>query len=190
MTNDLTTTKGALPPLQTRAMSDLISIFRNRLISAPGGHILSADEMPSPSARQALQGRSDELARWLDPGTPGAAAKALGALFLGFPSGRGADEAKAAVAVYASQMRDLPSWAVERACAAAIRKGGKYAPSAGEFHALASAEVAAFRRERAQILQILDADAVSSPDPESRARVADGWRKLAVEIGLMDGVGA
>ena len=82
--------------------------------------------------RSDLGARKAVLETWLRPGSPEKMSLAIADMMMGFPGGNvSEDDAEAITASYAFSCRDLPTWAVQRACLR-FRSGQVRASEIGE----------------------------------------------------------
>lgn len=151
---------------------------------------LTADERASLSRRLA------EIDPHLGASRTAEVAKAVAEMFAAFSSARaGEAEAKSMVAAYVAVLKDLPLWAIKRACGRFARSeveasevGAKhldtaFPPSAGQVRAVARAIVDPVGAEAVKVGLALRG-AVEEPPigPEERARVAARFKELSARL--------
>ncbi|WCS27254.1 hypothetical protein LOK46_10675 [Methylobacterium sp. NMS14P] len=175
-------------------MGDLLGRFTNRADDHPsqfGRKIISASQAPQGAERDALESRRRELLASLRA-TPGedledvlAAIMATGETF-----GASGEETDVKVKLYAEALRDMPTWAVERARIAFSRPGwkapwnGRGIPSSADVVAECRAIVQPIEAELYRIGQILDAEIVENhTTPEQRADALARWERQKAALG-------
>lgn len=168
-----------------RETHNLIAEMKNRLEPGPiGGFSIADRRLPSAEQRAALSQRRDLLVASLLPGERPGMARAVAAMFTGFPSVRmDAEEAKTTTAMYVSCVAHLPLWAVEQGCRAAVERKSPFPPSSGEFKAFCEAAAKEARDERTDLEAILNADVYRVPPADERERIKRGFCELLRDLG-------
>lgn len=175
-----------------------MSRCRNRIETKGGfrGEISVADA-PDPSQRIALAARHNDLAGWLRPAGEEAARPHIASLAVSLHHRNGDAEDQAAIQrIMASDLADLPLFAVERACAD-FRKGNAgdrhWMPTQAEIRLVAEHHAKVWREERAAIGQVLDAKVIPLLGPPlddaAQARIKSGLDQLAKDIASTNSVG-
>lgn len=150
-----------------------------------GGHSISDRQTPNEGERKALERRRGELLNALVPVGDRAAVQIIAQLFLGFHGARGShDETAAQLALFASQVADLPVWAVQSGCGDLLRRNIAWPPSVGQVRAACEAACQPHRQELAQIEAVLNADVYHEATPSERERVKAEFQKLADDLKL------
>ena len=109
----------------------------------------------------------------------------LAQLFLGFHGARqGQEETAAQLALFASQLADLPIWAIQVGCGDILRRNVAWPPSVGQVRAACVEACEKQRAELADIDAILNADVWHEPTDNERAKVNEGFQKLVQELKL------
>lgn len=169
-------------------MSQALDIALARAVMAIEEGSLSAQALPE-GARLGLATRARELDASLARAHADAIKKIL-ATIADMPTKVETDAAKLRFALErdVSDLSEFPEWALA-AAARAYRKGevgdGHWRPTAGDLASYARQRVAAHRREREKIGQVLRARMTppqKAASPEQRKRVADGLRELAARL--------
>ena len=185
-------TPGAQPQVQTRAMSDLIGRFTNRLEDTGGvsRKCISAPVAPTERERQMLEERKQDLLLGLEP-TPEDARKVLVSLLASFPS-YGEDQATARF-ILASCCRacaKAPTWALAEASnrflegRTRVRWDMDRRPTPPQILAEAMQCVLPVEAELHRLDQILNAEIVDSDTTDAERQDAlDAWAKLKFAIG-------
>lgn len=127
------------------------------------GHA-EARKIPDAGERAQLESRAAFLRRNVVPARESEKDRrrmgaAIAALFAGYPSQRNTNP-QDIVAVYVSQLQDLPVWAVERACRSVIRGHAEgvsldFAPSVARLYQLAKGEIGIAQAEAHTIMAAL-----------------------------------
>jgi hypothetical protein len=159
-----------------REIAETIISFRPEGGGVELRRALSIDE------RTALKTRANLLERWLAPGKQGDIAASVTGMLLGFNArGMSLDEAKEVAAQWASALRDLPGWAVHRAClrfsqgrvkAAELgvdRLDVGFAPNTAQVHRIATAIAAEQVAELARLEAVLKGTVTPAAPPRAPA---------------------
>jgi hypothetical protein len=153
----------------TAALADAVVAFRPEAGPFELRRALSIEE------RTALRTRANLLERWLAPGLQRDIAESVEALLGGTP------EAKEVAAQWASALRDLPGWAVHRAClrfsqgrvkAAELgvdRLDVGFAPNTAQVHRVATAIAAEHVAELARLDAVLKGTVTPAAPPRAPA---------------------
>ncbi len=147
----------------TAELADTIVAFK-----PDGGGPVELRRALSIDERTALKTRANLLERWLTPGRHADIADAVTGMLLGFNQrGMSVDDAKEVAAQWASSLRDLPGWAVHRACLRFSRGEVRaselgverldpgFAPSTAQVHRVATGIMAAEVAELARLEAVL-----------------------------------
>lgn len=148
---------------------------------------------PSADQRQRLAARHRALVAHVAKNDKARVVTAVVALMGCYPNARKAgDDVQKIAAKYAAELRDVPTWAIERTCAA-IRNNeypehATYPPSTIAIKGLAEGYVKTVREEASRIFEILHAEKLPEPVSEAeRQRIGGGMRQLADHLrGLPD----
>jgi hypothetical protein len=158
----------------------------------------------SVAERTSVRTRANELERWLAAGLQSDIASAVTGMLLGFNSrNMTMDEAQEVAAQWASALRDLPGWAVYRACGRFSRGEVRaselgvdrldpgFAPSTAQVHRAATAIMAAEVAELARLEAVLKGTVIPAA-PEraaapgvtaAEAHIVDRDQAAALESG-------
>ena len=185
-------TPGGRPLVQTRAMSDLIGRFTNRLEDT--GNVsrkcISSPVAPNERERQMMQERKQDLLLALEP-TPDAARKVLVALLASFPSyGEDQETARFILASCCRACAKAPTWALAEASSrflegrTRVRWDMDRRPTPPQILAEAMQCVLPVEAELHRLDQILGAEIVDSDTTDAQRQDAlDSWAKLKSDIG-------
>jgi hypothetical protein len=184
MTQMLTTDKiGRLPvaPLSRAADTD-VSICLN---AEHNGKVPARAALPA-ATRQALTDRARGLQAYLTPCTRAEVVRDLSRVFIALAckSEDGID-AQTRALVYADVLRDLPPFAVAKACDDFChgRAGDrKWAPTAAELKAVAESHAAPLRRERQRIERALAAEVVDEVNYREKQKVLAHARETMQQL--------
>lgn len=184
------TRTGAVAVHPTREISDLESKFSNR-IERRGVRWEIADNLaPSKAEFAALHQRHLDVTGLLHPAHDDEIRMLVAAMFLGFPNLKiSPDDAKKTAALYVSQLRDFPAWAVKKACENVLqdRVSGRspdFAPSVATIAGICRDHVRDLAEENGRLAAIIGADVYHVPSDDERARVKAGFEKLIAELRL------
>ena len=172
-----------------------LAFFRSKIeTNQRGESSISADFAPSDDERRGLARRDERLAGWLAPAGERAVLPSISSLMQSLHH-RGGDEESREVLqrIWASDLADLPLFAVERACAD-FRQGragdGKWLPTQAEVRRVALGHVEPFRKEHSAVRAVLSARMVEKPrDQAERKRVAAEARAMIRETVAKTGAG-
>lgn len=169
------------PPIADREFLDQVSMVRNSL-TLHGQHITLNRDI-APTARSRMQLRLRELNLWTSPQkiNKSAHAIAIAEMLQCYPSLARAD-AKAMTAKFVSEVADLPTWAVERACVA-VRRGDAdcsldFPPATPRLRAIVLRYVQPVWAEQIELHKLLAAEVETRPPPAERERVTKGFQQL------------
>lgn len=176
----------APPP---RDMDSLTRLYRSRLewIPAVRAHSISSRSAPDAADRAAMTARRNAVADTLAPSNPGDAARLVSVMFSGFQGARTSDdEARQRVALYVSQVKSYPTWAIKSACsrflAGVAGSNAAFAPSVAELAKACAAESEAARVELSDLNAILNAGVIAEPDDSARDRMRAAMADLVSEL--------
>lgn len=180
------------PSVQTRAMSDMIGRFMNRLedTDVDGRKCLSAGIAPSENERSALERRRAELLASLEPDAD-RARKVIGALLGSFPSyGEDEETARFVLAACCRACAKVPAWAIEEASGRFIENTVRIQwdmskrPTPPQIVAEAMRCVLPVEAELHRLEQVLNAEIVDSDTTEDERREAVArWEQIKAEMG-------
>ncbi len=137
-----------------------------------------------------MMGRRADLRGSMGAASAQEAGQLVSVMFAGFQSVRDSeDEAKKRLALYVSQLKAFPAWAIKASCERFMRGevGGAnaaFAPSIAELVSDIVTQTRWIRAELADLDAVLDADVMHEPDEAEQERMRIKWRQLADEIGL------
>lgn len=179
------------PTTQTRAMSDLIGRFTNRLedTDVHGRKCISAGSAPGERERLALMERKAELLACLQP-DPDRARKVIGALLGSFPSyGEDDETARFILAASCRACAKAPAWALEEASGRFLENRVRIQwdmakrPTPPQILAEAMHCTLAVEAELYKLGQILDAEIVDADTTEDeRKQALAHWAHLRRSI--------
>lgn len=180
------TTSELYPP---RAAPEVSALVKTIVTFRPSSSDLPVELARALSVpeREALSARAGVVARWLRPGRQAEIARSVSGMLLGFGRSMSVEEAMEVAAQWAHTLRDLPEWAVERACMRFARGEVRaaelgverldvgFAPSTAQLHRVAAAISADLENERQKIDEVLRGTAsLGAPAPARRANAAVG----------------
>lgn len=172
----------AAPPALAPLLRQSVSVA---LMGIEGGR-MPASHDPSPGQRKALETRAAVLDRSLSPADANDMRKPIAAMLLPFTIGKQADaDAFIRVQGYIVALEGMPLWAVERACAAALRgdvgaSRPEYAPMPPVIRRACEDLIYEASKERREIRDVLKA-VVYKPAPDPA--IAEKFAALAAELG-------
>lgn len=180
------------PSVQTRAMSDMIGRFTNRLedTDVDGRMCLSAGIAPSAAERSVLEQRKAELLASLQPDAE-RARKVIGALLGSFPSyGEDEETARFVLAACCRACAKVPAWAIEEASGRFIENTTRIQwdiskrPTPPQIVAEAMRCVLPVEAELHRLEQVLNAELVDTETSEDdRKEAVARWEQLKAEMG-------
>lgn len=159
---------------------------------AEGCYSISSRVAPSAAQRGALERRHEIVKAAIQAGGPHAI-RAKIALLVGILPAPITDNSdpELIIAAYQSALADLPSWAVDEACDAAMRGkvgayGGRYRPAPGELHVYAENQIIALIQERRELDKVISARVYEETDTTQEDRAAMIARVRAAVAGLAE----
>lgn len=191
MANEIQARKAnSLPIHPIREIADLTSKFSNR-IERVGSRWEIADNLaPSAAENALLHQRHLDVGGLLHPATDDKIKILVVAMFYGFPNLKiPEDEAKRTAAVYVSQLREFPEWAVKKACEQILQdkvsgRSPDFAPSIATLVGLCRGFVRDLQEERAKLAAIMQADVYHAPSDDERAAVKAKFEALVSDLKL------
>lgn len=150
-----------------------------------------ADNLTASAAEMALlHQRQLDVGGLLHPATDDKIKILVVAMFYGFPNLKiPEDEAKRTAAVYVSQLREFPEWAIKKACEQILQdkvsgRSPDFAPSIATLVGLCRGFVRDLQEERARLAAIIDADVYHAPSDDERAAVKAKFEALVADLKL------
>ena len=149
-----------------------LSVAFNAVIEEFGDLIIAPERVPTGEVRERLEGRLAKVSAWLRPGGPVSMLDDIGMVIttMGMRGGSSGDF-KTIAKIYASDLGDLPTWAVSQACKE-FRQGvvgdGKWAPTQAEIRRQAVAHMGRWQDERTKLTKVLDAKPAAVPSSAQR----------------------
>lgn len=179
MNNELAT-KNALSVPRRLSSDEMLKL--NEMLShthPDGGGIYStpADRALSTLARSELSARRRDLVEALAPAGKDRVRAALATVLAVFPrQADGLEVSGKVLDVYCAALADLPPWAINETCMAAVRgevgsSAGRFMPTSAEMHLNAKRRVGWVMEEEAMLKRVLQAR-VEKPRPSAEARRA------------------
>ena len=167
----------SLVPTVDRNARDALNMARNRLFRDYPAMPAILSEPLSPDVRNTLMHRSDVLAACLAPAAKSEHQQMAAAisLMLGGFGGSTSGPAEHLTAIYVSEMRDLPLWAIVGACKAISRgevEGASldFKPSVARLRQAVRALMAPWDEEMFHLREVLNAEALKPEDEDMRKR--------------------
>jgi hypothetical protein len=167
----------------------LVDRLTSRIQNTPDGRgEIVSTAAPTESERGALEGRRNAIADVMEPGREPEIEKRA-AYMLGCFSGPDRDPVtvRALVRTIARELKNIPIWAIDEACARIL--GGRapginraFAPQPPQIAHLCREIVQPLHAERARIAKVLNAEIFHEATPEERERVAAGLAGLVDEL--------
>lgn len=183
---------GSAVAVPTREQADLLSKFWNRIEQIGGRYQIADNVLWTPEEYSALHLRMCECERALTAAQDHEIKVLVLAMFLGFPTLRlSREEADRTSALWVSQLRDFPSWAIKQACENALQdrisgRSADFVPSVAVIASQCAKLVQPTRDERGKLKALVDADVYHAPTDDERARVKAGFEKLIADLKLRD----
>lgn len=183
---------GAAVQFPTKDQSDLLACYHSRLERFDNRWQISDRLAPSEADWNGLHMRRGEVTRALTPAQDHECQVLVTAMFMGFPGVRmDADTAKKTTALYTSQLREFPAWAVKEACQRAMQdrisgRSADFVPSVATLVGECSRIVQPLRTEKAQLDAVVDADVYHEASAEEKARLRAEFDKLVNDLRLRD----
>ena len=128
---------------------------------------------------RALHGAQDDEIRTL-----------IAAMFMGFPTLKmGPEDARKTAAVYVSQLREFPAWAIKAGCERILQdkisgRSSDFAPSIATLVGVVREQVKDLQSEGIKLKALLAADVYRAPTDEERAAVKAKFDELLAELRL------
>ena len=134
--------------------------------------------------------RHCEVLRALHPAQDDEIRTLVAAMFMGFPTLKmGPDDAKKTAAVYVSQLREFPAWAVKEGCQRIMQdkisgRSRDFAPSVATLVGAVRDLVINLQAENARLAALLDADVYHAPTESERAAIKAKFDELLADLRL------
>lgn len=172
----------AVPPL-SRALDTEVAICLN---AEHNGKVTSKAAL-TPSVRGQLEARSQSLREYLAPASRGEVVRDLSRVFIALAcKAEDGIDAQTRALVYADVLRDLPPFAVAKACDDYChgRAGDrKWAPTAAELKGVAERYAAPLKREAERINRALAAEVVGEINYRDKQKLLDHAKETMRQLG-------